>query len=171
MQDWNVIVTLYEEMGAYRRARGLLGRHGDVAATDFHNSLVMRVDNVEGFWRDFAAMCEARRSILDDISHAVPLSDIFAFTTPDDFEQKARRIALSWTDRLRGGSFHARLRRRGFKGVITSPEEERFLDEVLLDALEKAGAPGRIRFEDPDFVIDIETVGERVIHRRGVYGP
>jgi tRNA(Ser,Leu) C12 N-acetylase TAN1 len=47
------------------------------------------------------------------------------------------------------------------KGVMMSPEEERFLDEAVLAALEKAGAPGKVRFEDPDFAIDIETVGQR----------
>jgi tRNA(Ser,Leu) C12 N-acetylase TAN1 len=39
--------------------------------------------------------------------------------------------------------------------------EERFLDDALLDALEAAGTPGRIAFDDPDAVIDVETVGNR----------
>jgi hypothetical protein len=30
---------------------------------------------------------------------------------------------------------------------------------ILLDALAAAGNPGRIRFEDPDYVLLIETVG------------
>jgi hypothetical protein len=51
-----------------------------------------------------------------------------------------------------------RLRRRGLKGIISTPEEERFLDKVLLKALAAAGNPGRIRFDDPDYVLLIETV-------------
>jgi hypothetical protein len=53
------------------------------------------------------------------------------------------------------------LHRRGFKGGLSTPKEERFLDEALLDALEKQGTPGRIDFEDPDAVIQIETVDGR----------
>jgi tRNA(Ser,Leu) C12 N-acetylase TAN1 len=42
--------------------------------------------------------------------------------------------------------------------------EERFLDDALLTELKKQGSPGRIDFEAPDMVIDIETVG----HRAGI---
>jgi hypothetical protein len=52
-----------------------------------------------------------------------------------------------------------RLRRRGLKGIISTPEEERFLDDLLLEALAAAGAPGHISFEDPEYVLLIETVG------------
>ena len=54
-----------------------------------------------------------------------------------------------------------RLHRRGFMGIISTQPEERFLDEVLLDALADAGTPGRIRFADPDRVIQVETVDGR----------
>jgi hypothetical protein len=40
-------------------------------------------------------------------------------------------------------------------------EEERFLDDFILAALEQAGSPGHITFEDPDAVIVVETVGQR----------
>jgi hypothetical protein len=53
------------------------------------------------------------------------------------------------------------MHRRGFKGRLSSPDEERFLDEVLLVALDEAGVPGRISFEAPDAIIAIETVGKR----------
>jgi tRNA(Ser,Leu) C12 N-acetylase TAN1 len=52
-----------------------------------------------------------------------------------------------------------RLHRRGLKGRIASRDEEVFLDRVLLDALDKAGTPGSITFEDPDVILDIETLG------------
>jgi hypothetical protein len=51
-----------------------------------------------------------------------------------------------------------RLRRRGLKGIISTPEEERFLDDALLETLAAAGHPGRIRFDDPDYVLLIETL-------------
>jgi hypothetical protein len=43
--------------------------------------------------------------------------------------------------------------------VISTPAEERFLDDALLEALLTAGNPGHIRFEDADYVLLIETLG------------
>ena len=62
---------------------------------------------------------------------------------------------------LKGKSFHVRLHRRGFKGTLSTPKEERFLDEALLDALEAEGAPGHIAFTDPDAILQIETIDGR----------
>jgi tRNA(Ser,Leu) C12 N-acetylase TAN1 len=161
MFDWNTVVTLHQEERAFRRARGLLRPLGEPKKTEFYNVLVMQVDSAAGFLRDFSAMCAAQPGILNDISRAVPLTDVFDFATSEDFEAKARNVAISWAPRLRGSAFHVRLHRRGLKRTLKSPDEERFLDEALLSALAREGAPGRIRFEDPDFVIDIETVGQR----------
>jgi tRNA(Ser,Leu) C12 N-acetylase TAN1 len=161
MEDWNTVVSLHHEARAWRRARGLLQQLGEVAATEFYNVLVMRVENVRGFLRDFSAICAAEPGVLNDISRAVPLTDVFDFATAAEFEAKARDVVLSWTQRLRGASFYVRMHRRGMREALASPREERFLDEALLSALEQADAPGKVRFEDPDFIIDVETVGLR----------
>jgi hypothetical protein len=50
------------------------------------------------------------------------------------------------------------MHRRGFKGKLRSLEEEQFLDDILLEALKKAGTPGHITFENPDAVIAVETI-------------
>jgi tRNA(Ser,Leu) C12 N-acetylase TAN1 len=62
-----------------------------------------------------------------------------------------------------GGSFHARLhRRRGDAPVkLSTQAEERYLDDTILERLRELGQPGRLDFQDPDYVIGIETVGER----------
>ena len=73
----------------------------------------------------------------------------------------AGAVALSWVLELAQSAFHVRMHRRGFKGRLSSQDEERFLDSVLLAALEEAGTPGRITFEDPDAIISVETVGQR----------
>jgi tRNA(Ser,Leu) C12 N-acetylase TAN1 len=62
---------------------------------------------------------------------------------------------------LLGKSFHVRLHRRGFKGALSTPKEERFLDDALLAVLASAGAPGRIGFDDPDAVLQIEMIDRR----------
>ncbi len=161
MNDWNVVVTLFQDPRSFRRARNILRQLGEVSATEFHNVLVMRVENIAGFLRDFSAMVSVEPGIQNDISRVIPLTETFEFHDRQEFEDKARKIALSWVPRLKGFSFHVRLHRRGLKGALMSPTEERFLDEALLAALEEAHAPGRISFEDPDAVIDVESVGHR----------
>jgi tRNA(Ser,Leu) C12 N-acetylase TAN1 len=97
----------------------------------------------------------------DCLSRVVPAERTFAFQSPEEFEANAREIALGWVPRLAGRSFHVRLHRRGFKGRLSTPAEERFLDDVLLQALQAAGTPGSLSFEDPDAVVAVETVGDR----------
>jgi tRNA(Ser,Leu) C12 N-acetylase TAN1 len=48
------------------------------------------------------------------------------------------------------------------KGILSTPNEERYLDETLLQALSAAVTPGHIGFDDPDFVVHIETIDRRV---------
>jgi hypothetical protein len=155
--DWNVIVTLSEP--TFRIARKLLARWGRLRPTDFHNVAVMAVKDPGAFLREFAAGVDEEPGILNAMSHVVPLEHVFTFKDPAEFEAKSREIALSYVPRLAGKSFHVRLRRRGLKGAISTPGEERFLDDVLLESLAAAGNPGRIRFDDPDYVLLIETVG------------
>jgi tRNA(Ser,Leu) C12 N-acetylase TAN1 len=155
--DWNVIVTLSEP--TFRIARNLLAGWGGLRRTEYHNVGVMAVMNTAVFLQEFAAAVDEEPGILNAMSHVVPFEHVFAFKDAAEFEAKAREIALSYAPRLGGKSFHVRPRRRGLKGAISTPGEERFLDDVLLGALATAGNPGRIRFDDPDYVLLIETVG------------
>ena len=154
--DWNVIVTLSEP--TFRIARKLLARWGGLGRTEYHNVAVMMVRDSAAFLREFAAAVEESPGILNAMSHIVPFEHVFTFKDASEFEAKSRAIALSYAPQLAGKSFHVRLRRRGLKGTISTPGEERFLDDILLEALTAAGSPGRIRFDDPDYVLLIETV-------------
>ena len=53
------------------------------------------------------------------------------------------------------------MHRRGFHEQMSSHEEERVLDQAILDALEQQGNPARMSFEDPDIIIDVDTVDGR----------
>jgi tRNA(Ser,Leu) C12 N-acetylase TAN1 len=44
---------------------------------------------------------------------------------------------------------------------LSGQAEERYLDVGILERLRELGRPGRVDFQDPDYVIDVETVGER----------
>ncbi len=154
--DWNVVVTLAEQ--SFRDAVRLLRKWGTVKRTGYYNVLGMKVGNPDAFLADFAAAVADSPGILNFVSHVVPAQQTFDFSAAEDFEAKARAVALAWAPKLGGKSFHVRLHRRGFKGVLSTPREERFLDEALLAAL---GDTGRISFTDPDAVIQIETIDAR----------
>jgi tRNA(Ser,Leu) C12 N-acetylase TAN1 len=154
--DWNVVVTVLEQ--SFRDAVRLLRRWGSVSRTPYYNVLAMKVGNADAFLADFAATFAASPGILNFVSHVVPAHETFDFDTAEEFETRARAIALRWVPKLRGRSFHVRLHRRGFKGVLSTPREEQFLDGALLAHLEGAG---RIDFEDPDFIVQIETIDGR----------
>jgi tRNA(Ser,Leu) C12 N-acetylase TAN1 len=159
--NWNVIATVYDQ-GGLRRARRFLSRYGEVARTEFHNVLVLQVPNVDTFLEAMTAALKDDAGIFNDISRIMPAHATFAFESVAEFEDKARSIACRWAD-LGGESFHVRLHRRSgdTSAKLRSHAEEVFLDNAILQHLREMGRPGRVRFEDPDYVIDIETVGPR----------
>jgi hypothetical protein len=145
--DWSVIVTLPE--ATFREARNLLRRWGGVHRTAYFHVLTLTVDDAETFLAEIAKAIGESRGILNFVSHVIPAQRTFDFDSAEEFEAKARDIAILWAPALAGKSFHVRLHRRGFKGKLSTAKEERFLDETLLDALDalvpRAGSPFLIR--------------------------
>jgi tRNA(Ser,Leu) C12 N-acetylase TAN1 len=160
MQAWNVIVTVSDRFARFHAERGLR-QFGKVATTEFHNVLVMQVPDVAAFMASLAEMMGRDMSLINDISRLIPAQVTFNFATREEFEEKAGAAILSWANEMAGKTFHIRLHRRGLGNQLSSLEEEKVLDTALLDKLAAMGAPGRIDFADPDYVIDIETVGGR----------
>ncbi len=159
MSHWNVVVNLYEH--SFRRAFKLLQGLGAVYTTEFLNVLVMEVRNIPRFLETLNAWVSDDPSLLQLIARVVPVTCTFSFQSPEEFESKAREAVLYWLPQLAGKKFHVRMHRRGFKGRISSLEEEHFLDRVLLEELGKIGNPGQINFDDPDAIIVVETVGQQ----------
>jgi tRNA(Ser,Leu) C12 N-acetylase TAN1 len=157
MTGHNVVVSVHDR--GYKRARELLEPYGHIHKTDYYNVLAMTVDDTGAFLERLGKLTEVVPEVLEVISRAVPAQTSFEFQSAEAFETQAREAALARAPELAGKSFHVRLHRRGFKGRLSSHDEERFLDEALLEALEAAGTPGHIAFEDPDAVIDVETLG------------
>jgi len=159
MLEWNVVVSVYED--GYKDALRLLQPFGRLARTDYYNVLVMKVDDVSAFIDRLATLVAETPGVLNEISRVAPCEACFDYESAQEFESKARDVALSWVPELAQSAFHVRMHRRGFRGQLSSQDEERFLDSVLLTALEEAATPGRITFEDPDAIISVETVGQR----------
>lgn len=155
---WNVVVTVYDR--EFGQARRLMAPFGAVARTDFRNVLVMKVDDVGRFMAEVEATLRDDASIANSISRIVPVTRGFRFQQPDEFEQKARETVAQWIPALAGKRFHVRMHRRGFKGRLSSQQEEQFLDHHILSTLRADGHDAEIDFQDPDYIIIVETVGQ-----------
>ena len=157
MQEWNALISVKEH--GFRQALDVFGEFGEVKRTDFYSIILLRA-------RDIAHMLELLRErsqkspqSLAFLARLIPVTRAFIFNSPEEFEDHARSAVLGWAQQLPGKSFFVRIHRRGFKGRLSTMDEERALDTLLLEELEKTGTPGSIVFEDPDAVIAIETVG------------
>ena len=159
MRDWNVVVTTHR--GQFGRALEQLQQLGPVGQTDYYNVLVMKVENVERFLEQLEKELRKQPDFARVVAHIRPARYTFEFQTPAEFESRAREIVLGWVSDLASKSFHVRMHRRGFKGRLSSPDEEMFLDYALLEALADAGTHGRLSFDDPDAVVAVDTVSNR----------
>ena len=160
MHDWNVVATVHE--GGFNKALRILKRFGAVERTDFFNILVMRTgEEPLKLMDELLVETERDPQSVSCLARVMPVVQTFVFQTPAEFDEKARLAVCAWIPALAGKGFHLRMHRRGFKGKLSSMDEEKFLDTYLLEALETAGTPGRITFSDPDAVIALETIGPR----------
>lgn len=157
--EWNAVVTVKDE--GYAKARKLLQRFGEVGTTGYFNLLMLRVADARRLLEGLREEGEREEGILAPLAGVVPVLQTFSFNSPQEFEEKARVAVCAFLPALQGKSFHLRMHRRGFKGKLSSIVEEQFLDRYLLEALELAGSRGRITFDDPDFIIALETIGGR----------
>ncbi len=159
MRDWNVVVTLHD--GGFVPACRLLEPYGVVRRSEFFNILMMRADDPPWLLGELHRLLDESPEIAGWIARFMPLERFFTFQSAVEFEERARDAVTDWLPRLAGRSFHVRMHRRGFKGKISSMEEERCLDFFLSGRLEEAGTPARLSFDDPDAIIAVETLGTR----------
>lgn len=159
MHDWNVVVTVHEQ--EYKYAQQLLGEFGLVSRTDFYNVYAVKADDIPQMLERLRERMATDERIGFSLARVVPVTRSFTFQTPEEFEAKAKEPVLPWVPELAGKGFHVRMHRRGFKGRLSSQQEERFLDQFLLGNLEQAGTPGHITFEDPDAILAVETISQR----------
>ncbi|HEY3309509.1 MAG TPA: THUMP domain-containing protein [Desulfuromonadaceae bacterium] len=159
MLNWNVVVTVYE--GGYNQAKRFLEQFGPVTRTDFFNLLVMRTADHQQFLEEFHSKAGRNLEDASSVARVMPVIETFTFQTPEEFDTKAQQAVCTWLPTLANKGFHLRMHRRGFKGKLSSMDEERFLDDYLLQALKTAGTPGHITFENPDVIIALETIGTR----------
>ena len=157
MKDWNVVASVRE--GEFSHGRKLLEQFGQTEKTGFFNILVLWTPEPAGLLDSLAELARQDPDALKSLARVIPVFHTFTFQSPGEFEAKACAAARGHLPMLDAGSFHVRMRRRGFKGRLSSMNEEQFLDHYLLAELEQQGSQGRITFDDPDVIIALETVG------------
>jgi tRNA(Ser,Leu) C12 N-acetylase TAN1 len=160
VKDWNVVVSIYQN--GFRQALRALREFGPVGRSPYHNVLVMTVEDPMALLDAVERRTEESPALYDAISRIAPAARSFEFSSSAEFQHKARDVLIEWLPRLAGRSFHVRFHHRGPTHGLRTPDVERFLDDMLLDALRQAGTPGTISFTDPDVVIAIDTIDDRV---------
>lgn len=145
----------------FRPAIRLLERWGPVNRTDYYNVVVLRAEQTARLLEELREQVEAEPGTLNLLGRVIPATGTFDFQNRPEFEEKARELGVAWAPRLAGMSFHVRMHRRGFKRQLSSLEQEQILAGAILEELERLVSPAKITFEDPDAVLDIETVGGR----------
>lgn len=156
MRDWNIVATVAQHR--FKTACDLLQPLGPVKRTHFYNTVVMKAPDVGEFLETFSEWTQKYPDASEAIVRVAPAMERFSFESAEEFERKAGEILLRRLPELAGKGFHVRVHRRDRQSRFSQSAEERTLGEMLLDELEKVGAPGRTDFRDPDAIIDIETV-------------
>ena len=159
MQDWNVVVTVHEH--GFAKACKLLETFGPIAKTGFFNVLVMKVADTEAFLDALQTEFDTDSALALILARVMPVSIVFFFQSPEEFEDQARKAAARLVPELAGRKFHVRMHRRGFKGHLGTQEEELFLDRFIVQRLADNGLSAEIDFDDPDVIIALETIGQR----------
>jgi tRNA(Ser,Leu) C12 N-acetylase TAN1 len=159
MEDWNVVATANEN--GFKQACEFLAAFGRVKATSYFNVLTLHVDDAAAFLEELDRRLEGAPEMRQWIARIVPVTQTFGFQSPEDFEAKAAAAIEPWLDRFAGRRFHVRMHRRGFKGRMASPVEERFLDHFIIGRLQQQGHDAEVSFEDPDLILAVETVDQR----------
>ncbi len=157
-EPWNVLVSVSD--GLFREAVEKLRRFGTVHKTPFFNVLAVEAEDPD-------AMLEALKTEQADdpqalgwLGHIALARDGFLFQSPEEFERKAKEHVRPLLRFLEGKSFFVRMHRRGFKGKLSSQREEQLLDQFIVDALREKGAAAAIDYQDPDFIVEIETLAQ-----------
>lgn len=87
MRAWNVVATVYDK--EFDEASRLLAPFGRVSRTDYYNVLVMQVEDVPRFLQALEDTTRQDASIANAVSRLVPVTHVFRFESPQEFETKA----------------------------------------------------------------------------------
>jgi tRNA(Ser,Leu) C12 N-acetylase TAN1 len=153
---WNVIATAQPQREA--EARAVLARLGELQESPFPNVFLVAVDDVGAFADAMMKVITDEPAVGRSLARVLPAQHTFHYESLADLEAITQQLIDDWTDELEGVTFHVRCHRRGHVNDLETAEEESFLGDAILRRLSDRRTPGRVSFDDPDVVIDIETL-------------
>jgi tRNA(Ser,Leu) C12 N-acetylase TAN1 len=159
MLDWNVLVDVRQH--SFSPAYLLFEEFGTVYQSDFEDILLLKVNSIPEFIAAFNQRLVEDPDVTELTNRVMPVTSIFSFQSQEEFETKAKKVVLERLPMLEGKKIHVRMHRKGFKDRIDRHEEETFLDQIILQELEKIGKPGIISGIDPDVIVSVETISDR----------
>src|SRR5574337_931769 len=134
--DWNVLVTSRE--GAQCRLRRALRPLIWLRNTGFRNVLIGRVDDVEAFLIAVLELGHRQPNLRRWLGKIVPIERTFV-VDPVGFEAQIQIETDPLIAHVAGHSYHVRVERRGYKGIINTRTSERMLGERIFAVLENCG--------------------------------
>lgn len=153
---WNVIATA--RPGHEADARTALARLGAIQESPSPSVILVTVDDVGAF-------ADALMNVIADepaagrvFARVLPAQHTFHRESLADLEEITSGLIDDWRDDLGGATFHVRCHRRGRVSDLDTAEEESFLGDAILRLLSDRRTPGRVSFDDPDVVIDVEML-------------
>lgn len=153
---WNILITVKGE--GMRQAKKALQYYGKIEPSHYSDVLKLKVTNMNAFLDDFNVLYRSKSFLQDCISGVQPLMETFYFDTKENFEKKVKAILKKWLTRLNGKSFYVCLNCKGQEDLIHPASEEQYLDHYVINLLELQKGTAYENFDDPDYVIDIETL-------------
>lgn len=157
---WNIIVTAQPGLEHQRELLQALDDFGEFQPTEFRDVCLGRVGDVDGFLERVQSAEDEGEAWIKDLGRIIPVEEVFQFA-PEDLEEKLKQAVSRFARRMYAGSFHVRLERRGMAGRISTPDIERAVADHLSELLQREDKIMRVDFNDPDYVVAAETVGNQ----------
>jgi tRNA(Ser,Leu) C12 N-acetylase TAN1 len=157
---WNLLVTSLE--GQRESLLAALRTLARFRRGGFPNVLVGTVEDPAAFLAVLQDAYERSTVVRSSLGKVIPIDRTLRFTSPDAFRDEVGGALETLIDRLVGRTFFVRIFRRGFRGQIDSTHLEGELGARLVAALEARGDRPRVRFDDPDVALVIETLRDEV---------
>ena len=156
-RQWNVLATArnHEQRHLARR----LKHFGDFHWSPYHGVLLGRVEDHQAFFEQLRRREETESGFLFPLARLVPLDRTFRFTA-DTLIPLLQTELQEYAGRIGNGSFHVRVERRGHKGDIHGRVIEEALAGAIIESSAQEGYTPHVNFDNPDFVVVIEIVGE-----------
>lgn len=159
MDSFNVIVTAQPGPEDERVLLRALRQLGQFHPSSFKDVLLGHVADLTIFLEEVRRASEAGEPWAKALGRVIPVEHVCRFT-PESLVDQSKPLLASLFERMAGGAFYVRCERRGHAGDISSHDVERALADHLLALAEQGNKPLRVSFDDPDYIVYIETVGD-----------